>query len=306
MPGKVRVIPSNTNEPMKHVVIYARVSSNSMEQLDSLKAQISGLTKFVSGQRNWKLVDIHIDIASSKKGSARPAFHKMIEECKAGLTDIVVVKNISRLGRDTVEVLDAINTLRESQVRIVFKQEELDTLTVGSSLLISTIEACTQAENETRSANIKWGIKQRASNGSLGFYRRKCYGYVKDKNGDLVINEEQAAIVRLIFDLYLGGKSILGIVKELKERGIKSPTGKDNWPKRSIEEMLSNEKYIGIAVVNVDGEEGQIYKLNNSHPAIISNEIFDDVQEEKLKRSNVIVDESVTHRSGKKYSSKKA
>ena len=304
MPGKVRVIPSNTIEPIKHVVIYARVSSNSMEQLDSLKAQISGLTKFVSGQRNWKLVDIHIDIASSKKGSARPAFHKMIEECKAGLTDIVVVKNISRLGRDTVEVLDAINTLRESQVRIIFKQEELDTLTVGSSLLISTIEACTQAENETRSANIKWGIKQRASNGSLGFYRRKCYGYVKDKNGDLVINEEQAAIVRLIFDLYLGGKSILGIVKELKERGIKSPTGKDNWPKRSIEEMLSNEKYIGIAVVNLDGEEGQIYKLNNSHLAIISNEIFDDVHEEKLKRSNVELTDAGMKRKSNKYSSK--
>lgn len=305
MPGKVRLIPANTNEPMKHVVIYARVSSNTMEQLDSLKAQISGLTKFVSGHNNWKLVDIHIDIASSKKGSVRPAFHKMIEECKAGLTDIVVVKSISRLGRDTVEVLDAINTLRESQVRIIFKQEELDTLTVGSSLLISTIEACTQAENETRSANIKWGIKQRAKNGSLGFYRRKCYGYDKDKNGDLVINEEQAEVVRLIFDLYLGGKSILGIVKELKERSIKSPTGKDSWPKRSVEEMLSNEKYIGVSVVNVGGEEGQIYKLNNSHPTIISKEMFDVVQEEKHKRSNVIVDENGTHRSSKKYSSKK-
>lgn len=306
MPGKVRVIPANTNEPIKHVVIYARVSSNSMEQLDSLKAQISGLTKFVSGQRNWKLLDIHIDIASSKKGSARPAFHKMIEECKAGLTDIVVVKNISRLGRDTVEVLDAINTLRESQVRIILKQEELDTLTVGSSLLISTIEACTQAENETRSANIKWGIKQRASNGSLGFYRRKCYGYDKGENGDLVINEEQAVIVRLIFDLYLGGKSILGIVKELKERGIKSPTGKDNWPKRTVAEMLSNEKYIGIAVVNVDGEEGQVYKLNNAHQAIISKEIFDAVQEEKIQRSNLDVSENgVLQRKSKKYSSKK-
>lgn len=178
MPGKVRVIPPRISEPVKHVVIYARVSSNSMEQLESLKAQISGLVGFVSGHNNWKLVDIHIDIASSKKGSARPAFHKMIEECKAGLTDIVVVKNISRLGRDTVEVLGAINTLKEADVRIIFRQEELDTLTVGSSLLISTIEACTQAENETRSANIKWGIKQRASNGSLGFYRRKCYGYV--------------------------------------------------------------------------------------------------------------------------------
>lgn len=305
MPGKVRVIPANTNEPMKHVVIYARVSSNTMDQLESLKAQISGLTKFVSGHNNWKLVDIHIDIASAKKDSARPAFHQMIEECKAGLTDIVVVKSISRLGRDTVEVLDAINTLRDSQVRIIFKQEELDTLTVGSSLLISTIEACTQAENETRSDNIKWGIKQRASNGSLGFYRRKCYGYDKDENGDLVINKEQAEVVKLIFDLYLGGKSILGIVKELKDRNIKSPTGKDNWPKHSVEEMLSNEKYIGIAVVNVDGEEGQVYKLNNSHPAIISNEIFDAVQEEKLKRSNLVVDENGTHRSGKKYSSVK-
>lgn len=305
MPGKVRVILANTNEPMKHVVIYARVSSNTMDQLESLKAQISGLTKFVSGHNNWKLVDIHIDIASAKKDSARPAFNKMIEECKAGLTDIVVIKSISRLGRDTVEVLDAINTLRESQVRIIFKQEELDTLTVGSSLLISTIEACTQAENETRSDNIKWGIKQRASNGSLGFYRRKCYGYDKDKNGDLVINKEQAEVVKLIFDLYLGGKSILGIVKELKERSIKSPTGKENWPKRSIEEMLSNEKYIGVSVVNVGGEEGQIYKLNDSHPAIISKEMFDAVQEEKHKRSNVIVDENGTHRSSKKYSSKK-
>ena len=86
------------------------------------------------------------------------------------------------------------------------------------------------------------------------------------------INNEQAEVVKLIFDLYLGGKSVLGIVKELKERSIKSPTGKDNWPKRSIEEMLSNEKYIGVSVVNVGGKEGQIYKLNNSHPAIISKE----------------------------------
>lgn len=256
MPGKVRLIPANTNEPMKHVVIYARVSSNTMDQLESLKAQISGLTKFVSGHNNWKLVDIHIDIASAKKDSARPAFHQMIEECKAGLTDIVVVKSISRLGRDTVEVLDAINTLRESQVRIIFKQEELDSLTAGSSLLISTIEACTQAENETRSDNIKWGIKQRAENGSLGFYRRKCYGYDKDKNGDLVINEKQAEVVKLIFDLYLKGESVGGIINELENRNIKSPKGKEKWSKRSIEKMLSNEKYIGISVVNVGGEEG--------------------------------------------------
>lgn len=104
--------------------------------------------------------------------------------------------------------------------------------------MISTIEACTQAENEARSGNVKRGIKQRASNGSLGIYHRKCYGYDKEENGDLVINKEQAEVVKLIFDLYLGGKSILGIVMELKDRNIKSSTGKDYWPKRSVEKML--------------------------------------------------------------------
>ena len=100
-------------------------------------------------------------------------------------------------------------------------------------------------------------------------------------------------------------KAILAIVNELKERSIKFPIGKDNWPKRSVEKMLSNEKYIGISAVNVGGEEGQIYKLNNSHPAIISKEMFDAVQKEKHKRSNVIVDENGTHRNTTKYSSKK-
>lgn len=108
----------------------------------------------------------------------------------------------------------------------------------------------------------------------------------------------------MIFDLYLGGKSILGIVKELKEGSIKSPTGKENWPKHSIEEMLRNEKYIGVSVANVGSKEGQIYKLNISHPAIISKEMFDTVQKEKHKRSNAIVDENGTHRSNKKYGSR--
>ena len=229
----------------------------------------------------------------------------MINECKAGLTDIVVVKSISRFGRDTVEVLDAINILREAQVRVIFKQEELDSLTIGNSVLISTIEAYTQAENETRSANIKWGIKQRAGNGSLGFYRRKCYGYDKDENGDLVINANEDETVKLIFDLYLKGESVLGIVKELKNRNIKSPTGKDNWPKRSLEKLLSNEKYIGVAVVNTGGEEGHIYKLNNAHQAIISKDVFDAVQKAKPERSNMVTDENGRHRNSMQYSSKK-
>ncbi|WP_301590720.1 recombinase family protein [Anaerostipes faecis] len=139
----------------------------------------------------------------------------------------------------------------------------------------------------------------------MGFYRRKCYGFDKDENGELVVNEAEAENVKLIFDLYLSGKSVLGIVKELQSRDIKSPTGKDSWAKRSIEQMLSNEKYIGTAMVNVGGEEGKIFKMNNSHPVIITKETINAVQEEKQRRSNVVTDEAGTHRSKKKYSSRK-
>lgn len=305
MNRRIREIPAITKKPLKHVVIYARVSTNSMEQLASLKAQISGLTKRVSGHTDWKLVDIHIDISSSKKGVVRPAFNQMIEEAKAGLTDIVIVKNISRLGRDTVEVLEAINTLRESKVRIIFDQEELDTFTVGSSLLIATIEACTQAENESRSANIRWGIQKRAEDGKLGLFSRKCYGYDKNKAGELVINEVQATTVKLIFDLYLEGKSIVGIIKELKNREIKSPKGKDNWHKRAIEDMLSNEKYTGAGIVTVGGKDGTVYKIEDSHPPIISKETFETVQTVRITRSNIENTENGPKRKSSKYSSKK-
>lgn len=142
MERKVRRIPAHIDKIEKLVVIYARASTNTMEQMESLRAQISDLVKMVSKHNNWKLADVHIDIGSSTKGANRPAFHKMINECKAGLTDIVVVKNISRFGRDTVEVLEAINILRKFNVRIILEQEKLDTALAGSSLLISTIEAC--------------------------------------------------------------------------------------------------------------------------------------------------------------------
>lgn len=109
--------------------------------------------------------------------------------------------------------------------------------------MISIIESLAQAENESRSDNIKWGIKQRAANGSSKLYDRKCYGYINDPNGSLIIDDVEAKNVQMIFNLYLHGKSILGILKELEQRGIKSPNGKDKWCKRTIDVMLSNEKY---------------------------------------------------------------
>ena len=146
-PKNLAVFVIGYTEVLKSGRVYINVCSRlKKEQLDSLKAQISGLTRFISEQRNWELVDVHIDISSPKKGSIRSEFKNMINECKAGLVDIVVVKNIGRLGRDTIEVLDAINTLREAGVRIIFKQEQLS----SSNHFKKNIWHCSERKTETQ------------------------------------------------------------------------------------------------------------------------------------------------------------
>ena len=245
-----------------------------------------------------------MDIATSKTGSSRKEFNRMLEDCKAHKLDIVITKNISRFGRDTVETLDALNQLKALGIRVIFEQEELDTANTDSNLIISVIESVAQAENESRSENIKWGIKNRAASGKSKLYDRKCYGYRNDKTGHLVIDEETANNVKSIFDLYLSGQSVLGIIKELERRKILSPTGKEKWCKRTIDVMLSNEKYTGDVKLLKPGNSEVQYLSTDNNPAIISKETFEAVQIEKARRSNVIKDKNGSKRKNEKYSSK--
>jgi DNA invertase Pin-like site-specific DNA recombinase len=288
----------------KRVGIYCRVSTNSTEQLKSLTAQVSALTRLTAANPKWLLVDVYIDIASSKTGSSRKEFSRMLQECKSHDIEIVLTKSISRFGRDTVEILDALNQLRLLGVRVIFEQEQLDTADTDNDLMISIIESIAQAENESRSDNIKWGIKQRAAQGTSKLYNRKCYGYTNADDGSLIIEESEAKNVRLIFNLYLRGKSIIGIVSELDRLGIKSPTGKATWPKRTIDVMLSNEKYMGNVRLLDNGKHSATYLSEDNNPAIIPKETFQAVQLEKQHRSNVIKGEDGSQRKSTKYSSK--
>ncbi|WP_414151849.1 recombinase family protein [Acetobacterium carbinolicum] len=244
-------------------------------------------------------------MASSKTGSSRKEFNRMLKDCQSHDLEIILTKSISRFGRDTLEILDALNQLKLLGVRVIFEQEQLDTGDTDSDLMISIIESIAQAENESRSDNIKWGIKQRAAQGTSKLYNRKCYGYINDADGNLAIDDEKAKNVRLIFDLYLRGKSVIGIVSELEKLGIKSPTGNATWPKRTIDVMLSNEKYKGNVRLLDDGKHESYYLSENNNPAIISKEIFQAVQIEKQRRSNVTKGENGTKRKSKKYSAKK-
>lgn len=301
---QVHFIPPIPKREIK-VGIYCRVSTNSAEQLQSLTAQVSHLTKLTAAMPQWLLADVYMDIATSKTGSSRKEFNRMLEDGKAHKLDIILTKSISRFGRDTIEILDALNQLKQLGVRVIFEQEELDTAKTDSDLMIAIIESLAQSENESRSDNIKMGIKYRAATGTSKLYDRKCYGYKHDRNGKLIIDEEMAENVKLIFDLYLGGQSVLGIIKELEKREIPSPTGKEKWCKRTIDVMLSNEKYTGDVLLLKSGNNDVHYLSSDNNPAIIAKEDFEAVQMEKGRRSNVVKDENVVKRKREKYSSKR-
>jgi site-specific DNA recombinase len=305
MNPKIWYIPARNDRLEKKVGIYCRVSTNEKEQLYSLAAQISALTRAVANVSQWRLADVFIDIASAKGEIPRREFERLLRECEAHNISVVLTKSISRFGRDTVETLSAINKLKAAGVRIIFEQENLDTDEVDSNLMISVMESLAQAENESRSGNIRLGLAMRAANGTSGLYKRKLYGYTKDKDGELVIDDEQAKVVRDIFSWYLDGASVLGIIKKLSNAGIPSPTGKGTWSKRSIEKMLENEKYTGTVTLLDSATQEYRYQMKDCHPPIITESEFRAVQEEKKKRSNIVIGNDGKHRSSRKYSSKK-
>lgn len=292
-------------KPLKRVGIYCRVSSSKPEQLKSLSNQISGLTRWAASIKTFKVVDIYVDIHSGKAGSNRPEIKRMIDDCKNKLLDVVLFRDISRLGRDTIETIESFRAIRNSGVRVIFEENNLDTQEDSSEFILSILESLYQADNESRSQNIKMGMQQRAMAGTSGFFNRKCYGYKKDEKGELIPHPEEAKVVRKIFEWYLEGESIIGILKLLEKYSILSPRGKAVWPKRTVDEMLSNEKYRGDSLLKHATPSGDHIMIEDNHQAIISREKFQEVQEEKARRSNLVRNGNEIKRAGKKYSSKK-
>lgn len=199
---KVQFIPPRP-KPIERVGIYCRVSSTKDEQLKSLSNQISGLTRSVSRIPHFRIVDMYIEIQSAKGGTKRSELNRLIEDCKNHLLDVVVIKDVSRLGRDTVETLEAYREIRQARVRVIFDENGLDSSKDSNELILSVLEAIHQAENESRSQNIKMRHRQKAIDGSSGLYHRKCYGYTHNDQGELIPHPEQVKVVHQIFDWYL-------------------------------------------------------------------------------------------------------
>lgn len=305
---KVTILP--TVREVKHVGIYCRVSTAKKDQLHSLAAQISGLTRTVFENEDWRLFDTYIDIQSGADIVSRPGFQRMLADASDGLLDVVIVKSVSRFGRDVLAVESAMQALVTRGVLVIFDQEQFSSDNPATHLYVAAASAASQAENQMRSNSILWGFEQRVKDGTSPLFDRKCYGYENGEDGRLVIVPEEAEVVKKIFGWYLAGYSIVKIVNALEDENVLSPTGKPRWCKRTVECLLANEKYAGRAIVmknqtgrkNREARPSIPYESPENNPPIISEETFAAVRAEKTRRSNVIRDESGVHRKPTKYS----
>jgi len=196
---KVSLIPAAVR-PFKRVAIYCRVSTTHESQDESLDIQIQTLKQYVAFNSKWNLYDVYSD-KDSGGNVARHGFQKMIFDCYENRIDIVLVKTISRFARDTVDLLETVSRLKGLGVEIIFHQENLRTSETDNDILISALSAIAQAESESTGEAIKWGLKRGFISGKSKLYSRKCFGYKHNEDGELIIDEEKAEVVRLIYDL---------------------------------------------------------------------------------------------------------
>src|SRR5699024_10161793 len=274
------------------VAAYARVSSASDDQLNSFAAQNRHYSDLISGKENWRMVDIYADEGiTGTSAEKREDFQRLLADCRRGLIDRVLVKSISRFARNTKECLETIRELKSLGVGVYFEKENIDTATMSGEMMTALFASFAQAESESISGNMRWSYQKRMQSGTF-LPSSVPYGY-RICNRQIVIDEEEAKIVRRIFKDYLAGINMAEIAASLNRMGI--PKRKDNaeiiWHKTSIRYMLSNERYVGDslwqktymtdafppAMVRNRGEK-EMYYAEATHPAIITKEEFDAVQ----------------------------
>lgn len=283
------------------VAAYCRVSTLQEQQETSYEAQVNYYTEKIKSNLNWKLAGIYADDGKSATSTKkRSNFQAMIDDCLAGKIDMVITKSISRFARNTVDSLMNIRKLKEKNIAVFFEKEGINTLEGSGELLITILSSQAQEESRNISENCHWGIVRKFENGKVIVNHSKFLGYTKDKDGNLVIVPEEAELVRRIFRLFLEGNSSYGIKRMLEADGILTVTGNTEWHATVIDKMLSNEKYMGDALMQktytVDFltkkrvlNKGIVpkYYIEDNHEAIIPKELFNRVQEEKARRTAI-------------------
>ncbi len=285
--------------PMR-VTFYARVSSESDEQLNSLGNQIQYYESLIRKNTNWTYVEGYIDeglsAATTKK---RENFHRMVEDGRAGLFDLIITKEITRFARNTLDSIQYTRELLNAGVGVFFQNDNINTLDEDSELRLTIMSGIAQDELRKLSSRVKFGHQQAIKN-SVVLGNSRIFGYRKD-NGRLVIDEDEAPMVRELFELYATGQHSMKQIENLFwERGYRNHNGK-KITHTTMSGMISNPKYKGYYVGNkvkvidlftkkqkfLPPEEWVMFKDETGEivPAIVSEALWDKANEVLRKRS---------------------
>ena len=280
---------------------YARVSTDSEEQLTSYEAQVDYYTNYIKSRPEWEFVDVYTDEGISATDTRhRSGFNKMVQDALDGKIDLIVTKSVSRFARNTVDSLTTVRKLKEKGVEVYFQKENIYTLDSKGELLITIMSSLAQEESRSISENVTWGKRKRFADGKVSLAYSSFLGYRKGEGGQMEVVPEEAETVRLIYRLFMQGQTPYAIAKYLTDKNIPTPTGKETWRHRTVENILSNEKYKGDARLQkcytVDflskkrkANEGEVpqYYVEHSHEPIITPEEFDKVQTELARRKRI-------------------
>lgn len=297
--AEVQVIPPKAARPdTLRVAAYCRVSSDSADQLHSYAAQIRAYTQAINAHDGWDLVDIYADEGlTGTRMDKREDFNRLMADCRKGKIDKIVVKSISRFARNTRDCLATLRELSSLGVTVQFEKENIDTGTLTSELMVSVSASLAQEESISISKNQRMSYQRRMERGEF-ITCSAPFGYQIVDGKNLAIVEGQAKIVRWIFTSYLNGYSTDWIAKELSNHGPPPLHGGQTWYQQAVRKILTNEKYIGDARCQKSyttntfpyrrkenhGEADQYY-VEHTHPAIISYEDFQKVQELLRRRA---------------------
>ena len=324
---RVVVIPAKSCEENKQaakclrVAAYCRVSTDDEEQKTSYEAQIGYYTEKINSNPEWQMAGIFADEGiSGTQAQKRPEFLKMIRLCRQRKIDIILTKSLSRFARNTVDSLGYIRELRALGIAVISEKENINTLTAESEMLITIMSCFAQAESESISKNVSWGVRQSFKNGNVPMQYARLLGYRKGHDGNAEIIPEEAEVVKEIYRCYLDGMSMNLIADRLNEKGLTTKGGSSPYRKTVVQRILTNEKYTGDALLQKtyvtdcitkktrkNNGELPMYLVKNHHEPIISRSDFNRVQEEMARRSaKRTIADKLTKTGQGKYSAKYA
>lgn len=285
-----------TDNKVIRVAAYCRVSTDKTDQTNSLESQKRYFNEYINRNPLWKLYNIYVDDGiSGTNTKKRAAFNQMIKDAKCGKFDLIITKEISRFARNILDSICYTRELKAIGVGVIFLNDNINTLDNDAEMRLAFLSTMAQEESRKTSERVKWGLRRQMENGVV--LGRDMLGY-DVRNGKLIVNEEGARTVRLIYHKFLDeGKGAHRIAKELREEGIKTSSRMKDWSYTVILRILRNEKYCGDLVQQKtytpdylthqkkrNHGEVETVTIRDHHEPIISRKRFEAVQRELERR----------------------